>query len=133
MQWKSVASGLLLALLFCSFSGYCWADDLPDPSSMTDQEIVAELLRNLHEREQLLQQRENVLDAREQRLNERESALETREQNWSESASSINVMGNSISAIENSLRSLNVELWVDRLTIVGLVGYIVWQAVRQGG
>jgi flagellar motility protein MotE (MotC chaperone) len=52
--------------------------------TMTDAEIIAELMESLKIRETQIAEREKSIQARETRLTERENDLATREKNWEE-------------------------------------------------
>jgi len=88
LKTYGVKSWVLLLLLLAVFSLPLLAEG-PDPGEMTDQEIIAELIANLTEREsettkreETLQQIERELQKREERLKKRESAITGIENYW---------------------------------------------------
>lgn len=75
----------LLALLLL-LSAYCslYSDPKPDPATMTEAQILAELKVNLEKRKAILDERETELTQREQRLTERETDFQKRQESWNE-------------------------------------------------
>lgn len=77
---------LLLVPLVHSFS----EDLLPNPETMTQEEIWMELGKNSAEREQLLDEREILLNERENNLGQKEITLNDREKLLKERENSVN-------------------------------------------
>lgn len=102
---------LLLLLSSVSFS------DEPPASGMTTDAIISELLKNLSERERLLDEREQALNERREGLKQRESDLDERREslsereNWlSERRASLVEIENSLNATANSLESYDAAV-----------------------
>jgi len=98
-----VKSGLLLLgflLLFsvCSLSAQ-------DVETLTDAEIIEQLLQNLEERESLLLEKESLLRTRDAILTERESILESRENSLVEREQWTQDLQASLTKTENSFKS----------------------------
>lgn len=109
---KLKQSLLLLVALFCLSAGYCWAES-PAVETMTDAEIIAELMSNLEVRENLIIEKEKSLDQRELNLTEREDLLIERE-------AILNLRKNLLSEIETSWKNSERDVLIDRLIWFGI-------------
>ena len=92
---------LLLFLVFFSFSSLF----SQDVETMTESEIINELLMNLEKRESLLVERESLLRTRDALLLEQESILVSREKSLIERERTTLEWENSLTEIENSWKS----------------------------
>lgn len=101
---------------------------------LTNDQIIAELLQHLNERDAKLLLREQDLNTRERRLEERTADYEQREQSLSEREQALQTREASMSEIETSLQNSQRESRRLRLAVVveaaAIVGITVWAVMR---
>lgn len=101
-----------------------------DVSEMTNEQIISELLTNLREREQILSEKERLLQERDENSAMLASSLQTINESLNERDSLIDARLNSLDAIENSLKSLNADLrrtrWTSSIAVVILAVLAAW-------
>jgi uncharacterized coiled-coil protein SlyX len=122
---RSKVGWLLLAALLLWFSPICWAEDYDGPELPEGWYPISETE---------LTELETILTEQGQTISQQEMTLTRLSETIERQRTTIDALAISLTELESgaiaSIRRLRIEVWIDRMLIIGTLGLAAWGWLR---